>query len=71
MHGQPLLWQRVEKKMRPGAAQPTEGTRDCVTMAWIPVIVMFLSHFTGRDRTPQGNWTPLKVTLPEVRILIN
>ena len=33
LHGQPLLWQRVEEKRRPGAAQPTVGTRLYVTMA--------------------------------------
>ncbi|KAM5286047.1 uncharacterized protein RBU33_002502 isoform 3-T3 [Hipposideros larvatus] len=30
LHGQPLLWQRVEKKRGPGAAQPHCGLRGCV-----------------------------------------
>ena len=60
LHGQPLLGQRVEEKRRPGAAQLTVGTSVCVTMAWTPVLLVFLSHGTIRDR-PQGHKTALQL----------
>lgn len=37
-----------------GGAQPTVGTSVCVTMVWIPVLLMVPSYYTGIDRC-QGN----------------
>nr|XP_019575522.1 PREDICTED: immunoglobulin omega chain-like [Rhinolophus sinicus] len=52
LHGQPLLWQRVEKKRRPGAAQPHCGLRAVCTMAWTPVLLVLLSHCAGSLSQP-------------------
>ena len=50
LHAQPLLWQKVEEKRRPGAAQPSVGSRGCVTMAWTLLLLLLFLHCTGRDR---------------------
>ena len=50
LHAQPLLWQRVEEERRPGAAQPSVGTRGCVTVAWILLLLLLFLHCTSRDR---------------------
>ena len=44
LHGQPLLGQRLEGKMRPEAAQPPVGTRVCITIVCTPGFLMFLSR---------------------------
>ena len=53
----PLLWQRLGEKRRPGAAQPHCGDQGAVsTMAWTPLLLVFLSLCTGktglRDQGP-------------------
>uniref|UniRef100_A0A673UWJ0 Ig-like domain-containing protein n=1 Tax=Suricata suricatta TaxID=37032 RepID=A0A673UWJ0_SURSU len=52
LHGHLLLWQRVEEKRRPGAVEPSVGTRVYVTMAWTPLLLMLLSHCTGSLSQP-------------------
>ena len=45
-----LLWQRLGENRRPGAAQPHCGNQEALsTMAWTPLLLMFLSLCTGRQ----------------------
>ena len=75
-----LLWQRLGENRRPGAAQPHCGDQEAVsTMAWTPLLLMFLSLCTGRHRprapglSPQphqplghGLWEPFLQLLPRL-----
>ena len=69
MHGQPHLWQRVEEKRRPGAAQPTVGTGGCVTMAWTPVLLVLLSHCTRINRLQVPRYSSQPPSAPLAQIL--
>ena len=76
----PLLWQSQGEKRRPGAAQPHCGDQGPVsTVAWTPLLLVFLSLYTGRHRprapglSPQphqplghGLWEPFLQLLPRL-----
>ena len=55
LQGQPLLWKRVEEKRRSGSAQPTVGTRVCVTVAWTPFLLVLSLHRLGQTSGTQGS----------------
>ena len=53
VHGQSLLWQRVEEKRRLGSPAHIVD-QEPGHHVWTPVLLVFLSHCTIRDR-PQGS----------------
>ena len=50
------------EKRRPGQTSPTVGSGAVCTMAWTPLLLVLLSHCTGRDRT-QGRGLSSQIIL--------
>ena len=51
------------EKRRPGQPSPTVGSGAVCTMTWTPLLLVLLSHCTGRDR-PQGPRLSSQVSSP-------
>ena len=61
LHVQPLLWQRVEEKRRPGSAQPTVGTKQLCHHGWDSCPPRSFSHCTGRVKCREALYLSLMI----------